>query len=328
MLFRSDELTTFAEGPALLNLVVTDAGIADASLREAYRQDFPVTLTKNAKAEIVSPLAGDLAWVGDPLSIVILLTGFDQVPEFSLIRNGAEISSPWIPKDGGTFETTIPAEIFNTEGIYEFTVDISANGLNRSLGFTVNVYQRRTGIFVDNAPTTIDLELDVPGVEATLSGLVGIDGIRWFNDLSAAAIGTGPSLNLGAAGLRPGDRSIRVEALSGSRVVAAHSFPLKVLGAMELTVLPESDPVIIQRGASVLLTATGRDRDGSSFEGAAITWTSHMDGVIGQGNILDFSQLDTISAGEHVLTISAQGASGAISILKNLQVNIDRKSVV
>lgn len=322
--FAYGELAPFAEAAAVLTASVVDAGLANVAAREVFRRDYPIELARNAVAELKAPLAGQLYWVGEPVPVNVALTGFTS-PLFSMKVNGADVPGEWAQLQGtGLYGSQIPAALLQAEGVYELGIAVSENGTVRVIPFTLNVYQKRSGIFIDNPPAAIDLETGGAGrVEAVVVGLEGIDATRWRTDLSATPVGSGLTLDLAAAGLTPGNRSIMVDALSGSRVVSTATFPLKVYGPMELAVEPASDPLILQRGADVRMEALARDRDGSALTGGAITWTSHIDGVLGNGASLALGDLAELSAGEHVLTVAAKGANGAvISVLKRIQVNV------
>jgi hypothetical protein len=200
---------------------------------------------------------------------------------------------------------------------------VNGNGTSRVVPATLNVYAQRSGIFVDNPPTGLDLEAGALKVRATVSGLQGVDGIQWRTDTAAAPVGTGASIDLTAIGLAPGNRSITAEALSSGRVIASTTFLLKVYGPIEISVSPNDDPLIAQKGAAIGMTAVAKDRDGSILGGSAITWSSHLDGMLGSGSSLDLGALATLSLGEHVITVTATGSSGASRrILKLVRINV------
>ena len=320
--FLASELAAFAEAPAVVSLVVSDAGLADVAAREVFKKDYPLNLTRNAVAALVSPVAGDLIWAGNALPISVTLTGF-SAPTFIMTIDGTRVESLWQPLEGaGLYGSTIPATLLQEEGVYQLSISVAGNGATRLIPFTLNVYQQRSGIFVDKVPTEVDLENAPGSVTATVEGLKNIDAIQWRSDLSATPIGSGDSLDLAAAGLSPGDRSITVEALSASNVASSLTFPLKVLGAMSLAILPDNGTMIVQQGAPVMLEALARDRDGAVLTGDSITWTSHLDGLLGRGAALSLDALTEISLGEHIFTIKATGTNGAtITVLKRVQIN-------
>jgi len=267
-------------------------------------------------------VAGDLIWAGNALPISVNLAGFTS-PVFTMTIDGTRVESAWQPLEGaGLYGSTIPAALLDKEGVYQLSISVTGNGATRLIPFTLNVYQQRSGIFVDKAPTEVDLENAPGSVTATVEGLKNVDAIQWRSDLSATPIGTGGTLDLATAGLSPGDRSITAEALMASKIVSSYTFPLKVLGAMSLGILPENGTMIVQLGAPVTLEALAKDRDGTLLTGEAITWTSHLDGLLGRGALLALEALTDLSLGEHIFTIKATGMNGStITVLKRVQIN-------
>jgi hypothetical protein len=320
--FSSEELKDFAEADANISLVITDTGVADAGSREIFRKGFSVSVARTVGAVLVSPAPGAAFWAQEAVPLTLALTGFSS-PSFAMTLNGAPVASLWTPAGGeGLFSAEIPGLSLAAEGIYEVAIGVTQNGLSRNVAYTLNVYTKRSGIFVDNAPTEFNLEGTDVQVEAVTAGLEGVDAIAWYNDISTEVIGRGNFLNLTAAGLAPGLRTIRADALSGARVLSSFSFPLKVFGAMSLVLLPETELLIIQRGAALTLEAEARDRDGTALDGAAIRWTSHLDGQVGTGSSLALGGLQSLSIGEHIFTVEAQGGFGSsISALKQVRVN-------
>jgi hypothetical protein len=92
---------------------------------------------------------------------------------------------------------------------------------------------------------------------------------------------------------------------------------------MSLNIEPNEEQLILRRGAAFLLTASAQDKEGTDLTGKAITWTSHLDGLIGTGKVLDFSTLPDLSKGNHVFTVTATGLDGTtISVMKPIQINV------
>ncbi len=326
--FSAEELRDFAEADANVSLVIADTGLADEGKREVFRTGFTVTFTMNVSANLVSPVAGASFWAMEGVPLSLALNGF-TVPSFTMTLNGAPLVSPWTALgESGLYGAQIPAEALATEGVYEVAIGVRQNELARNVAYTLNVYTKRSGIFVDNPPAQFDLEGAAVQVEAVAVGVEGIEDVVWRSDISTEPIGRGNILNLNTAKLIPGIRTIWAEAVSGTRVLASVSFPLKVFGAMSLTLSPETEPLIIQKGAALTLEAEARDKDGTVLDGAAIRWTSHLDGQVGTGRSLDLGGLASLSIGEHVFTVEAQGNLGSsISALKHVRVNAPASEV-
>ncbi|MEW6549634.1 MAG: hypothetical protein AB1407_09255, partial [Spirochaetota bacterium] len=324
--FSPGELAQFEEGPAVLTLNIADPGLADEAAREIFRKDYPIALVKNAVATLASPVQGDLFRVGEAVPLRVGVAGFNA-PTFALTLNGAAVPVQWTRQEGAAFYSgEIPSSALPGEGVYELAIVASENGASSSIAYTLNVYKPRVGIFVDDAPTQYDLQGGPRTVNANVSGLVGLTEIQWKNDLSSSVIGSGMSLDLSAAGLKPGNRAITVEAKAGTQTLASATFLLKVIGAMEIAILPADEPLIVQRGGALTLEARVIDRDGSAITGDAITWTSHMDGLLGKGASLDLAPLAALSGGDHIITVEGTGAEGnKVSALKRIQVRVPQE---
>jgi hypothetical protein len=321
--FAYEELAQFAEGAATVTLNLSDPGLADEAAREILRKDFPFSLAKNAVATLASPVPGDLFRVGESVPLRVDTAGFN-VPSFALSLNGATIGVPWTKLENGTsYYSEIPSSVLPREGVYDLVLVLTENGSTSSLAYTLNVYKPRTGIFVDDAPAQYELLSGSRLVNAVVAGLEGVTEVLWKTDLSGTPVATGRSLDLAAAGLKPGNRAITVEARSGTQSLASATFLLKVTGAMEIAILPADEPLIVQRGGALTLEARVIDKDGSALSGDAITWTSHLDGLLGKGTSLDLAPLSTLSGGDHIFTVEGTGAGGSkISALKRIQVRV------
>ncbi len=319
--FSPSELAGFDSAFSLLTLVVTDNGLANTAAREVLRREFPIELTRQSLAEIIQPAPGATLWLGEPVALELSLTGF-RAPVLSTMLDGAPATAGWSSEDSAIYRGELPASSFAAEGVHQLAITITDGGTVRNLSATLNVYARRTGIFVDNAPAQFDLEGDPVQIQALLSNLPAGTAVRWKTDLSGDPVGSGLALDLSTANLSAGSRTITAEAVSGTAVLSSFSFPLRVLGAMELSVSPAADPLIVQKGAVSNLLAKALDRDGSLLSGESVRWTSHLDGLLGTGDTLELGELDQLSIGEHMLSIEATGASGSkTSMLRRLIVN-------
>ena len=320
--FLYGDLSLFLRDQAVMTVIVSDASLVEGSLMEVYRKDYPILFTSDATATLISPVAKEILRVGEPVSLQVALTGFTK-PVFALNLNGNAIDSNWeLGENTKVYRSTIDSTFFANEGVYELALSVRENGITRNLMSSLNLYQMRTGVFVDNVPETFDMNGASIQLQATTSGLEGIDNFAWKTDLSADPVGFESSLDLQSAKLQPGDRSITVEAKAGSQVIDTYTFLLKVIGNMSLRLSSEEERIIVQRGADTTLEATAIDRDGNVLGDDAITWTSHLDGLIASSRILSFKQLPDLSKGEHIFTVTASGSNGGtISQLIPVQIN-------
>ncbi|AEV28790.1 hypothetical protein SpiGrapes_0965 [Sphaerochaeta pleomorpha str. Grapes] len=322
--FVFGELSQFARNPAMLTVLVTDTSTAGGTSGEIYRKDFPILLTSEATAMITSPIAGDVQRIGTDVPLQMALTGF-KAPLFTIMVNGKVVNTKFEPLEGNLlYQGILEKSLFSAEGVYEIVVTVSENGIVKSDALSLNLYGMRTGIFVDDAPQAFALSGESKRIEAVVSNLPTMDAIQWRTDLQAEPVATGPILDLKEAGLKPGNRSITVEALSGEEVLSSFTFPLKVTGLMSIKVEPDENLMILMRGAKVKLSASAQDTEGNELPQEAITWTSHLDGLVATAKVLDFSLLPNLKAGVHVFTITATGIDGStVSVLKQVQVNVE-----
>ncbi len=318
--FTYDELIPYLGHTGVMTLSIRDAGLHDESARQVFRQDYPVTITGDAAAQLLHPGPDDPFWVGDTIPVTIGLTGYNA-PRLSLTINGRQIDSSWEIAEGSA-SMTIAASEMPHEGVYEMIVTVSENGTSQQVPFSLNVYSPRVGIFVDSVPESVDLEQPLGTITAVVSGLSEVDRIQWRTDLSPEPVAFGSTLDLSSAGLVPGERSITVDAISGDEVIASTTIVLQVLGAMTIEVTPDEDPLIVQEGAPFTLQAVARDRDGSTIAEENITWVSHLNGLLQTGSSLDLAALPELSTGEHIVTVEAVGTDGeTVSLLKTMLVN-------
>jgi len=323
--FLSNELIDFIQGPAVLTAVVTDTGLADVTKQELFRKDFPLTFfTGDTIAELVTPTPEDTFYVGDEIPLALNVKGFAN-PKFKVGVNSEEPSEVVFTLPEGLYTSTIAGTNFASEGIYELLIKVLEGDTEKEdVPFTLNVYTKRSGIFVDDAPVEINLDNGPVIVTAVTAGLeeADFDTIQWRTDIAVEPVGTGNTLNLAEAGLVPGDRTISVEALLDDNIIAQNSFIVKVFGPMTISVTPEEELIIIQKGAQKTLTALIRDRDGAEVLAENIVWSSHLNGSLGTGTTLALENFPDLAIGEHIISVEATGAyDESISILKKVQVN-------
>ena len=74
------------------------------------------------------------------------------------------------------------------------------------------------------------------------------------------------------------------------------------------TVTSPSNNSTFLLGASVAFAGTGQDPEDGALAGASLVWTSSLDGQIGTGTAFS---INTLSAGTHIITLTAKDALGA-----------------
>jgi hypothetical protein len=154
------------------------------------------------------------------------------------------------------------------------------------------------------------------GDELEYSVLVSPDnGERWL-PVTANIDATTFDLDLGE--IPAGEQVlVRVEASDGFNVGHADYGPFALQNhAPEVLILSPEHGAAISPTAS--LSAIVYDREEGKLEGAALRWTSDVEGDLGRGALL-FPQ--ALSEGQHTLTLTAtdsEGARGTASILVNV----------
>jgi hypothetical protein len=180
------------------------------------RRDFALTFTADATLAIVSPLSDSVLRLGEAMVIQAAMTGFKQ-PVLTLSINGAVQQLVWqLEEAGRKATTTLPANLFSKEGVYEFELTAEEQGLKRTVGTSLNIFANRKGIFIERAPAIFDKTADTVVLTATLVDLTGVDRVQWRSDLSSEAIAEGFSLDLAIADLKAGERSLTAEAYAGA----------------------------------------------------------------------------------------------------------------
>ncbi len=315
------ELEQMLREPALVTMILSDDIPGAAAQTELLRRDYALTFTAEATLAIVSPLSDSVLRVGDAVAMQAVLTGFKQ-PALTLSINGTAHQLVWQLEEGGRKATsTLPADLFGKEGVYEVVLQAEEQGLKRTATTSLNLFANRKGIFIENAPAQFDKTVDTGVLTVTLVDLTGVDRVLWSSDLSLQPIASSFSLDLVKSGLKAGERLLTAEAYAGSNLIAQTTIRLQVLDMLTLTLLEGNEPLVLQKGADTSLHAQGFGRNGKEFAENAITWRSHLDGILGTGYVLAFKELKNISEGPHIITVEAIDSDGSsLAVLKPVQI--------
>lgn len=138
-------------------------------------------------------------------------------------------------------------------------------------------------------------------------GTLPVSSIMWSSSLDGF-LGTGSPL--GVSTLRVGGHRITASVTDGGGSVGFASIELTVLASNEPPVVAITSPAdgsAFTAGTTIALRGMASDPEDGALAGAALTWRSHLDGVLGSGVSLDFASL---SPGMHVLTLSAVDSGG------------------
>ncbi|WP_321300524.1 hypothetical protein [uncultured Sphaerochaeta sp.] len=315
------EISNLQAGPVVVSMLISDP----LGAQETIKREVPLNLTSSATLELLSPSADSITRLGEEISLQVALTGFSE-PAMQLLLGETPLPTSWMMGEGTrTASAIIQPDVFTTEGVYDLTVQASEGSLVRRQQFSLNLYAERQGVFIDNAPSSYELASGSSQLTATVTGLEGVDRIDWKSDLREEAISSGYSLDLSEAGLIAGKRSITAEAYAGGNMVGSATILLDVIGTVEVQIIDPQPLIILIKGASTELKAAGKDKDGSSLDEDAFTWSSHLDGVLAEGSTLSFASLD-LTAAEHIITASAYGSDGTMAAAHQVvQVNSTEK---
>jgi hypothetical protein len=215
-----------------------------------------------------------------------------------------------------------PGRRFPQEGVYEIEVKASEGDRRASLTFILNLYRQRPGLFIDNPPSEVDLQLSpAPETKVRYAGATPATAFTWTTDISDSAVAMGDVLRLDAAVLRPGTRVVNVQAMLGSRPGPSTGFSLRVLGPMQMELSPPDAALTVRKGAPFALHARARDRDGSEMPSSSIRWSSHLAGPVASGGQLTAASIQNLAPGEHAITVTATNGSGlSISAVRRLRI--------
>ncbi len=303
------EIAQLEAGPMIVSMTISDPN----GSKQVIQKDIALTLTTQATLQILSPNTEEIHRLGEVIPVQIALAGFSQ-PVLQLMIGDTVVPTSWMFGDGNLTATTqLASQVFSSEGIYELTVLANGNGLNAKASISLNLYPDRSGIFIDDAPEQYQLGTSDVIIHASVIGVPGVDSVVWKNDITAEAVATGFALDLSQANLTAGSHTIMAEAYAGSNLVASTSILLNVIGSAEVNIVDPQPLIILGQGAQGTLVATGRDKDGSLLTDNAFSWSSHVDGIIGDGATLTYERLLKLTATEHMLTVSAVTADGSVA---------------
>ncbi len=86
-----------------------------------------------------------------------------------------------------------------------------------------------------------------------------------------------------------------------------------------VTIVSPQDGATLQAGVQITLEGTAQDEEDGEITGAALVWTSSVDGTLGTGGTLQV----TLSTGDHEITLTAtdsDGATGSASVQVTVEV--------
>jgi hypothetical protein len=301
---RSLGVSTLRSGTHLIT-----ASVTDSSGRTAHGS---VTVVVNAgpTITIAAPADGTLSAPGDAL----VLSGAAEDPEDGDL--GATIA--WTSSLDGFLGTGSPLAVSTlSSGTHQITARVIDAG-GKSAAASV-------GVVIDAAPSVV-LTAPLDGLTASPGDPVTMvatasdaeDGdlgaaVAWASDLDGP-LGVGRSLVVTT--LRSGTHTLTATVADAAGRTATTQVTVIVNAPPALAITAPADGSVTAPGGIVTLTGTAADAEDGDL-GAAITWRSNLDGLLGTGATLDVA---TLRSGTHTVTASVtdhggQSTSAAITLV-------------
>lgn len=302
-----------SEGPHLLTLTATDSdgeiGVASASV-DVSSVNAPPT------PAILLPLDGSWVVVGDSL----LLRGRATDLEDGDLEGPALI---WTSSEGGLLGSganlTVAGLELGEHLIVLTAIDSQGAEGRASIGITVAPVGT-------NLPAAVTVVSPAPGSSFVEGEAVHLDGsavdpedgillgpaLVWSSDRDGL-LGDGAPLDVLA--LSVGIHSLTLSATDSGGVTGSASVSVSVNpvgnAAPSVSIGSPAAGATFNEGEVISLTASATDPEDGALSGAALSWSSSVDGLLGTGSPLD---VDDLSAGGHLLSVIATDSGGAQAI--------------
>lgn len=139
--------------------------------------------------------------------------------------------------------------------------------------------------------------------DGTLTG----DALVWASS-QEGQIGTGPSLS--RSDLSVGEHAVTLTATDsrGATGTARVTMTVEENAAPSVSISSPPDDSDFVEGTAIAFEGSATDPEDGSLAGAALVWTSGLDGQIGTGSSFD---RDDLSRGRHTITLTATDSNGA-----------------
>ena len=157
----------------------------------------------------------------------------------------------------------------------------------------------------NNAVFLVGAQIDLLGsaTDAQDGALTG-NSLQWSSSLDGA-IGSGTSVSTTSLGV--GNHSIQLIATDSDGFTDTATLQITVHNPPMVSITTPSNNAVFNAGANVSMTANATDVEDGNISGAAVTWTSSVDGALGSGTTV----LAVLSSGWHTITVTATDSLGA-----------------
>ncbi|MFT3707711.1 MAG: PKD domain-containing protein [Archangium sp.] len=221
-----------------------------------------------------------------------------------------------------------------TQGVHTLTLTATdSQNATGSASITVSVNQpnNQPPVATITQPTTMQTIFQGASLTFTGTGLDPEDGaltgmsLTWSSSLDGT-LGTGSPLTNST--LTVGDHTVTLVARdsggnSGTATISVRVLPMNQ--APTVTITAPATGTTVTAGTNLTFTGTATDPEDGPLTGAAVRWSSSLDGALGTGTSLSTASL---SVGNHTISLVAtdsggRSSSASISITVNMaQVNV------
>ncbi len=154
-----------------------------------------------------------------------------------------------------------------------------------------------------------DITFSGSGTDAE-DGILSGAQLVWTSSIDGVFASTGSPITLN--NLSAGTHSITLTA-TDNEGAATISAPITITVGNEqptAAITAPSDGSVYNRGDTITFRGTGTDTEDGNLNGASLSWSSSVSGVIGAGTILP---LDTLVTGTHTITLTVTDSQAATS---------------
>jgi hypothetical protein len=303
-------------GPQTLTLSAVDSGglTARASVRvTVYEpgQNRPPTV------KVLAPVQGAFFAVGTLLT----LRGEATDPEDGPLTGTRLV---WTSDKDGALGTGTPLSVSTLSvNVHRLTLTATDSlGLSSQaqVSITVNATAGTPPVVTLSSPThgatfQAGTAVQLTGSAKDSGGAVLTGASLTWSSSRDGALGTGGSLSVGT--LSVGQHVLRLTATDGQGRVGFAEVTVHITALNQAPVVSIQEPadgLSVAAGTAVTLRGSATDAEDGVLSGAALAWSSSLDGALGTGSPLSTASL---SSGTHHLTLRAtdrQGVSGSASI--------------
>ncbi len=298
-------LSNLSLGPQLITLTALDANGASGRTSVAL-EIVPVGQNHAPTVTILEPTEGAVFTEGN----LITLLGSGEDDEDGLLGSDA---LRWQSSLDGDLGTGKQLELVLSLGVHQITLTATDSG-GKTAQASVNLSVNPAG----NEPPVVSISSPADGAvysqgqEITFvataddpeDGLLSGAALVWSSNLDGE-LGNGEQLSLDSLSI--GLHAILLAATDSGGASATASLNLRITEASEnlppvAQITAPADGLSVERGTQIDFEGEGLDPEDGALSGASLSWSSNLDGPLGNGSPLRISSL---SEGQHTITFTA-----------------------